>query len=157
MLDSLMLLGIGFLAACIVMAMLAPLIHERAVRLTTARNLASQPMSMTEMRAHADQQRAEFAMKTRRLEMSIQELQAKLAGQHGDFGRWVVEVERLKAQLRQAHVALLEAQARELARKSMAHRIVKLFVYLLVRSHRQRALQESTPLFQARKPAQARA
>ena len=34
MLYALMLLGIGFLTACVLMVMLAPLIHERAVRLT---------------------------------------------------------------------------------------------------------------------------
>jgi hypothetical protein len=150
-----MLLGIGFLTACVTMVVLAPLIHQRAVRLTTQRNLATQPMSVVEMRAHNDQQRAEFAMATRRLEMSIEELRAKLAGQQGEIGRSIVEVELLKTQLRHANVALLEGQARELARKSMAHRIVRLFVYLLVRSRRQQALRASTPLFRSRKLVQA--
>lgn len=154
MLDTLMLLGIGFLAASIVMAMLAPLIHERAVRLTRQRNLAALPLSMNEVRADKDRQRAEFAMMTRRLEMSVQEWQAKLAGQQGDIGRKVVEVEHLKAELRRANMTILELQGRELARKSMVHRIVKLFVYLLVRSYRQRELRASMPAFGARRLSQ---
>ena len=37
MLYTLMLLGIGFLSACVLMVVLVPLIHERAVRLTVRR------------------------------------------------------------------------------------------------------------------------
>ncbi len=39
MLYPIMLLGIGFLTATLFMAMLVPLIHERAVRLTVRRLL----------------------------------------------------------------------------------------------------------------------
>jgi hypothetical protein len=52
MLYPLMLLGIGFLTACLFMAMLAPLIHERAVRLTVRRLCSKRPRSVIDRRAH---------------------------------------------------------------------------------------------------------
>ena len=58
MLYALMLLGIGFLTACVLMVMLAPLIHERAVRLTVRRLARARPRSAIDRRAHADQLRA---------------------------------------------------------------------------------------------------
>ena len=67
MIYPLMLMGIGFLTACLIMAMLTPLIHERAVRLTVRRLCAKRPRSVIDRRAHEDQLRAEFAMTIRRL------------------------------------------------------------------------------------------
>jgi len=76
MLYEIMLIGIGFLSACLCMAMLAPAIHARAVRLTMRRVLAGLPRSTIEARAHKDQLRAEFAVTVRRLEMTIADMQA---------------------------------------------------------------------------------
>jgi hypothetical protein len=136
MLYEIMLFGIGFLTACILMAMLVPLIHGRAVRLTVRRLLAGLPRSIVEARAHQDQLRAEFAMSTRRLEMTVAEMQAKTASHQCEVARKAGEIDRLKAELRKTHVVILRFQARELVRRSMTRTIVKLLIYLFERSKR---------------------
>jgi len=131
-----MLIGIGFLSACLCMAMLAPAIHARAVRLTARRVLAGLPRSMVEMRAHKDQLRAEFAMKIRRLELTIADMQAKTAGHSGEVAKKAGEIERLNRELRRTQVTVLRLQARELMRRSTTRTIVKLLVHLYERSQR---------------------
>ena len=59
-----------FLVASLFGLVLIPLVHNRAVRLTMRRLEAATPLSMAEIQADKDQLRAEFAMSTRRLEMS---------------------------------------------------------------------------------------
>jgi hypothetical protein len=136
MLYEIMLIGIGFLSACLGMAMLAPAIHARAVRLTVRRVLAGLPRSIVEARAHKDQLRAEFAVTIRRLEMTIADMQAKTAGGSGEVARKAAEIERLTRELRKAQVAVLRFQAHELMRRSITRTIVKLLVYLYERSQR---------------------
>ena len=149
MLDTIMLMGIGFLAAGIVMAMVAPLIHERAVRLTTQRNLEATPMSVVEMKAQTDHLRADFAMKTCRLEMSVTEMQGKVAEAHRETGRKAAEIAELKTQLHKANIAVLRLQEHELLRKSTTRRIVTLVVYLFERFNRRNEEQPAAPMFSA--------
>ena len=61
--------------------------HARAVRLTRRRLEALTPMSMVEIQADKDQLRAEFAMSTRRLEMSVEQLKAKTSSQLAEIGK----------------------------------------------------------------------
>jgi hypothetical protein len=136
MIYAFMLLGIGFLSACLCMAMLAPAIHARAVRLTVRRVLAGLPRSMVEMRARKDQLRAEFAVQVRRLEMTVADMQARTASHSGEVAKKAAEIERLGRELRKAQVTVLRFQARELMRRSMTRTIVKLAVYLYERSQR---------------------
>src|SRR5215471_931267 len=91
MLYPLMLLGIGFLTACLLMVMLAPVIHERAVRLTVRRLARARPRSAINRRAHEDQLRAQFAVSILRLETAVGEAQAKAASQHRDVARQLAE------------------------------------------------------------------
>jgi hypothetical protein len=137
MLDQIMLLGIGFLVACLMMAMLAPLIHERAVRLTVRRLLAKRPRSVIDRRAHEDQLRAQFAVSIRRLETAVEDAQAKAASHLCDVAKKSAEIHRLKTELRKSNVVILRFQARELMRRSMTRTIIKLLVYLFARSKRQ--------------------
>jgi hypothetical protein len=137
MLDQIMLLGIGFLVACLLMAMLAPLIHERAVRLTVRRLLAKRPRSVIDRRAHADQLRAQFAVSILRLQTAVEDAQAKAASHLCDVAKKSAEIHRLKTELRKSNVVILRFQARELMCRSMTRTIVKLLVYLSARSKRQ--------------------
>jgi hypothetical protein len=131
-----MLMGIGFLTACLIMAMLTPLIHERAVRLTVRRLCAKRPRSVIDRRAHEDQLRAQFAMTIRRLETAMEDTQAKTASQLCDVAKKVAEIGALKTALRRSHVSILRFQARELMRRSITRTIVKLMVYLYDRAQR---------------------
>ena len=137
MLYPLMLLGIGFLVACLLMAMLAPLIHERAVRLTVRRLLAKRPRSAIDRRAHEDQLRAQFAVSVRRLETAVEDAQAKTASQLCDVAKKSAEIHLLKTELRKRNIVILRFQARELMRRSMTRTIIKVLVHLFDRSQRQ--------------------
>ena len=77
MVEPIMYFGIGFLVAALLALMFVPLVHNRAVRLTVRRLEAATPLSIAEIRADKDQLRAEFAMSTRRLEMSVEQMKAK--------------------------------------------------------------------------------
>jgi hypothetical protein len=139
MLYTLMLLGIGFLSACVLMVTLAPLIHERAVRLTVRRLSRARPRSAIDRRAHEDQLRAQFAVSVLRLETALAESQAKTASEVRDVAKQLREIERLKAELRRTNLIILRFQARELMRRSIMRSIVKLVVYLFVRWQRHKA------------------
>jgi hypothetical protein len=137
MLYPIMLLGIGFLTACLLMAMLAPLIHERAVRLTVRRLSAKRPRSVLDRRAHEDQLRAQFAVSVRRLETIIEDTQVKATSHLCDLARKSAEIHRLKTALRKSNVVILRFQARELMRRSMMRTIIRVLVYLFARQERQ--------------------
>ena len=77
MIEPIMYIGIGFLVAGLFVIGVIPLVHARAERLTMRRMEALTPLSMAEIQADKDQLRAEFAMSTRRLEMSVEQLKAK--------------------------------------------------------------------------------
>src|SRR5229473_897407 len=64
MVEPIMYLAIGFLLSMLVGLMIVPLVHNRAVRLTTRRLEAATPLSMAEIQADKDQLRAEFGKKT---------------------------------------------------------------------------------------------
>src|SRR6201997_4329333 len=86
MIEPIMYLAIGFLLSMLCGLMIVPLVHNRAVRLTTRRLEAATPLSMAEIQADKDQLRAEFAMSTRRLEMSVEQLKAKTTSQPTELG-----------------------------------------------------------------------
>ena len=99
MIESIMYFGIGFLLAALGVLIVAPLVHDRAVRLTMRRLEATIPLSMAELQADKDLQRAEFAMSTRRLETTIEQLRTKSAGQLAELGRKGDAINRLKIEL----------------------------------------------------------
>ena len=140
MVYAFMLIGIGFLTACLLMAALAPVIHGRAVRLTVRRLLFKRPRSLHERRAHEDQLRAQFAVSIRRLETAVENSQAKAVGHQREVAQKLAkrsaEVDQLKSEVRRLNVAILRFQSRELMRRSTIRTIVKLLVYLFERARR---------------------
>ena len=87
MIEPIMYLAIGFLVSMLFGLMIVPLVHNRAVRLTTRRLEAATPLSMAEIQADKDQLRAEFAMSARRLEMSVDQLKNKTTSQLAELGK----------------------------------------------------------------------
>jgi hypothetical protein len=92
-----------------------PLVHNRAVRLTMRRLEAATPLSMAEIQADKDQLRAEFAMSTRRLEMSVDQLKAKTTSQLAELGKKSDAINRLKLELGEKTAAIFALEAREKA------------------------------------------
>ena len=117
MIEPIMFVGIGFLLASLLVLGVIPLVHARAERLTTRRLEALTPLSMAEIQADKDQLRAEFAMSTRRLEMSVEQLKAKTTNQLADIGKKSDAIGRLKLDLGEKTATLfaLEAKERQLA------------------------------------------
>jgi len=99
MIEAMMYAGLGFLAASLLALLTIPLIHARAVRLTIRRLEAATPLSMAEIQADKDQLRAEFAMSTRRLEISVEQLKAKTTSQLAELGKKTDTINRLKREL----------------------------------------------------------
>ena len=99
MIESAMYFSMGFFLACLGALVIVPLVYSRTVRLTTRRLEATIPSSMAEILADKDLLRAEFAMSTRRLETSLEELRAKSASQLVELGRKSDAINRLKIEL----------------------------------------------------------
>jgi chromosome segregation ATPase len=112
-----MFLGLGFLAASLLGLVLMPLVHNRAVRLTARRLEASTPLSMAEIQADKDQLRAEFAMSTRRLEISVDQLKTKTTSQLAELGKKTDAINRLKIELGEKTATIFALEAREKALK----------------------------------------
>jgi len=119
---------LGFLASALIALMISPAIWNRAVVLTKKRIESSVPLTLNEVQADKDQLRAEFAMSTRRLELSIDELKdkasrqvieinrkrdelAKLSHESSDKVRTVEELEARGSELRSQLLAREEALA----------------------------------------------
>ncbi|WP_315734117.1 MULTISPECIES: hypothetical protein [unclassified Bradyrhizobium] len=117
MVEPIMYFAIGFLIAMLCALMIVPLVHNRAVRLTTRRLEAATPLSMAEIQADKDQLRAEFAMSARRLEMSVDALKNKATGQLADLGKKTDAINRMKIELGEKNAAIFALEAREKALK----------------------------------------
>src|ERR1700741_5500583 len=99
MIEPIMYGAIGFLISMLFGLMIVPLVHNRAVRLTMRRLEAATPLSMAEIQADKDQLRAEFAMSTRRLELSVEQMKVKTTTQLAELGKKTDAINRLKVEL----------------------------------------------------------
>src|SRR5471030_1753662 len=117
MIEPIMYLAIGFLVSMLFGLMIVPLVHNRAVRLTTKRLEAATPLSMAEIQADKDQLRAEFAMSARRLEMSVDQLKNKTTSQLAELGKKSDAINRMKLELGEKNAAIFSLEAREKAVK----------------------------------------
>jgi chromosome segregation ATPase len=117
MVEPLMFFGIGFLVAALFGLIFIPLVHARAVRLTMRRLEASTPLSMAEIQADKDQLRAEFAMSTRRLEMSVEQVKARTTSQLAELGKKSDAINRLKVELGEKTASIFALEAHEKALK----------------------------------------
>src|SRR5215470_13295714 len=121
MIEPIMYLAIGFLLSMLCGLMIVPLVHNRAVRLTTKRMEAATPLSMAEIQADKDQLRAEFAMSARRLEMSVEQLKNKTTSQLAELGKKTDVINRLKVELGEKTATIFSLEAREKAVKDQLH------------------------------------
>ena len=121
MIEPIMFFGIGFLVASLFGLVLIPLVHNRAVRLTMRRLEAATPLSMAEIQADKDQLRAEFAMSTRRLELSVEQMKSKTTSQLAELGKKTDAINRLKVELGEKTAAIFSLEAREKSLKDQLH------------------------------------
>lgn len=117
MVEPIMYLAIGFLLSMLCGLAIVPLVHNRAVRLTTRRLEAATPLSMAEIQADKDQLRAEFAMSARRLEISVDQLKSKTTSQLAELGKKSDAINRMKIELGEKNATIFALEAREKAVK----------------------------------------
>src|ERR1700755_2259985 len=117
MVEPIMYLAIGFLLSMLCGLDIVPLLHNRAVRLTTRRLEAATPLSMAEIQADKDQLRAEFAMSARRLEMSGDQLKNKTTIHLAELGKKTDAINRMKIELGEKNATIFGLEAREKAVK----------------------------------------
>src|SRR3954469_10874316 len=117
MVEPIMYLAIGFLLSMLCGLAIVPLVHNRAVRLTTKRLEAATPLSMADIQADKDQLRAEFAMSARRLEMSVDQLKHKTPSQLAELGKKSDAINRMKLELGEKNATIFSLEAREKAVK----------------------------------------
>src|SRR6187549_3604544 len=113
MIEPIMFFGLGFLASSLLGLIIVPFVHARAVRLTVRRLEAATPLSMAEIQADKDQLRAEFAMSTRRLELSVEQMKTKTTSQLAELGKKTDSINRLKVELGDKTAAIFSLEARE--------------------------------------------
>ena len=113
MIEPIMFVGIGFLLAGLLVIGVIPLVHARAVRLTTRRLEALNPLSIAEIQADKDLLRAEFAMSTHRLEKRVEEIKAKATDHLTELGKKSEAIGRLKLELSEKTATLLALGAKE--------------------------------------------
>src|SRR5665213_36302 len=115
MIEPIMFCGVGFRVAALFRLVVIPLVHGRAVRLTMRRLEAAAPLSMAEIQADKDQLRAEFAMSTRRLEVSVENLRTKSTSQLAELGKKGDAINRLKIELGEKTATIFALEARDKA------------------------------------------
>jgi chromosome segregation ATPase len=111
--EIIMYFGIGFLVASLLGLIIVPLVHNRAIRLTVRRLEAATPLSMAEIQADKDQLRAEFAMSTRRLELTVDQLKARSTSQLSELSRKSEAIAVLKQELDHKSAAMIALEERE--------------------------------------------
>jgi chromosome segregation ATPase len=112
MIESIMFFLAGFLLASLLGLALISSVHHRAVRLTQRRLEDAIPVSLTEIQADRDRLRAEFAMSIRRLEMTVEQLEAAVTNQRSEIARKWEAIARLKAQLNEKNAVADELGAK---------------------------------------------
>jgi chromosome segregation ATPase len=108
--QSLVVFVLGFLCATFLALLALPPIWRRAVRLTRRGIEASLPLTREEMLASRDQQRAEYAMALRRVEMQLAEVRAKSSSQTVELSRQRRKLDRTTTDRDQLRIRISELE-----------------------------------------------
>jgi hypothetical protein len=110
MIEWFMFGALGFFLGCLLALMLAPPLWNRAVKLTTRQIEATMPMSLADIQADKDQQRAEFAIELRKVEVALDKAKEKAARELIEANKRRVEIQQLNTAIGNAKGDLQESQ-----------------------------------------------
>jgi chromosome segregation ATPase len=110
--QSVLFFALGVLCAAFLVVLIAPSVWRRAVVLTRRRVEASIPQTQAEIQADKDRIRAEYAMTTRRLEISVKSLKEKVAEQLVEISRGREALKGLAMVRQDKNQALSELEVR---------------------------------------------
>ncbi len=113
LIENILFFTLGALASGLLALLIIPAIWRRAIRLTKKRIEAATPMSLAEFRADKDQLRAEFALSTRKLEMTIESLRRRLAEQLEELNSKKTDLTQFKTERDQYLAVVREQEERE--------------------------------------------
>ncbi|MCC2112964.1 MAG: hypothetical protein KDJ16_13100 [Hyphomicrobiales bacterium] len=113
MIESIMYLALGALAAAVAALIVLPFVVRRAARLERRRIERAAPLSLEEIRADKDQLRAQFAVSVRRLEYQIEELELLNAEQLIDINQKRDMITELITERDDKQATILELEDRE--------------------------------------------
>lgn len=131
MVQSAMLVALGFLVASLLALLFAPAFWARAVRLTTARIKASLPVSETEIRAEKDQLRAQNAVRVHQLGKEIEKAKLSAARQFVELNRRDAKIADLEDRASRLQSDLEENQnARRVLEQTINDRLPRLEAHL---------------------------
>jgi hypothetical protein len=108
MIQSVMLVMLGFFLSGLIASLLAPSLYKRAARLAAKRIESTMPLTLSEIEADKDQIRAGYAVKVRRLESALGRSKDKNAGQRVEISRLHMAIAAI-----QDHAAGQERQLEE--------------------------------------------
>jgi hypothetical protein len=110
MIEWFMFGALGFFLGCLLALMLAPPLWNRAVKLTTRQLEATMPMSLADIQADKDQQRAEFAIELRKVEVALDKAKEKAARELIEANKRRVEIQQLNTEIGNVKGDLQESQ-----------------------------------------------
>jgi predicted nucleic acid-binding Zn-ribbon protein len=108
MIQAIMLIALGFLAASLIGVLLAPSLWNRASRLSKKKLESTLPLTLAEIEAAQDQLRASYAVRLRRLETALASAKQKAANQLVDNSRLQMQIAALKDRIGDLDLKLSE-------------------------------------------------
>ncbi len=112
MIQTVMLIALGFLMAIMLIMFIAPAFLRRAARLTTLKLQSKLPYTLSDFEAQKDQIRAEYAIRIRRLEVSSEQIKENSAKLRVNLNKREMEIQELKAQNINLRAHLAEKNSR---------------------------------------------
>ncbi|MBM3543445.1 MAG: hypothetical protein FJX44_02905 [Alphaproteobacteria bacterium] len=117
MIEWVMFGALGFFLGCLLALMLASPLWNRAVKLTTKKLEATMPMSLTDIQADKDQQRAEYAIAIRKVEVQLEKAKEKAT-------RELIEANKRRVEIQVLNNEIAAAKA-EIQEKDNANRVLQ--------------------------------
>ncbi len=108
MIQAILLIALGFLAATLIGVLLAPSLWSRASRLSKKKLESTLPLTLSEIEAAQDQLRASYAVRLRRLETALASAKQRAANQLVDNSRLQMQIAALKEQIADLDMKLSE-------------------------------------------------
>ena len=106
-------LGIGVLLTALVVFGAKPFLRSRVARRAMQRLDSAAPALMADIEADMEQIHSQIAVATRRLEMSVEQMKNRTAGQLGEIGKSSEVIARLKGEISERSAALAVLQDKE--------------------------------------------
>jgi hypothetical protein len=108
MIETVMLIALGFTVASLLALLIAPALWRRAVKLTTRKIKATMPISVADINADKDLLRAEYAVEMRRLELGLGKAKERAARHLMERNQHTVEIGKLETEIAMLKNALTE-------------------------------------------------